>query len=266
LLSRANLARRRKIGAYYTPQSVTDILSEWAIRSASDVVLEPGFGACGFLKSSADRLRRLGCAEPATHLYGCDIDDHAFHVLYDRLGLTQLSRHFVLGDFLSLDRDAFQTDGFSVVIGNPPYIRHHQIAGEQKNLVRSVRDRMLPSLSLQASLWTFFVLHACEFLREGGRAAWILPSSFAYAHYAKALRSFLCSSFSKVLFVALDERLFEAEGAAEGTVVVAADGWRRAPEKSAGTAEMLRASSVEELKGVLSGNWPAPLNRYRCES
>jgi hypothetical protein len=83
--SRATLAERRKIGAYYTPQTVTDALSEWAIRSAKDVVLEPGFGGCGFLESSATRLRALGCAEPSAQIHGCDIDDHAFHVLYARL-------------------------------------------------------------------------------------------------------------------------------------------------------------------------------------
>ncbi|MGY3446138.1 N-6 DNA methylase [Bradyrhizobium sp. USDA 4473] len=116
---RAILAERRKIGAYYTPQTVTDILSEWAIRSADEIVLEPGFGGCGFLESAANRLSDLGCVTPSANLHGCDIDDHAFHVLYTRLGLTQLSGHFVLGDFLSLGREAFGNKAFDVAIGKP---------------------------------------------------------------------------------------------------------------------------------------------------
>jgi adenine-specific DNA-methyltransferase len=250
--ARGTLAERRKIGAYYTPQTVTDILSEWAIRSAKDVVLEPGFGGCGFLESSANRLKALGCTEPGAQLHGCDIDDHAFHILYSRLGLTQLSGHFVLGDFLSLKREAFDGRVFDVAIGNPPYIRHHHIVGEQKLLVRSLRDRMLPSLNLQASLWVYFLLHACDFLKVGGRAAWILPSSFAHTYYAKALRTFLRASFSEVRVIALDERLFETEGAAERTVVVVAEGWKQVPTERGVNAEIVRARSVKELRVLLS--------------
>jgi adenine-specific DNA-methyltransferase len=184
--ARATLAERRKIGAYYTPKTVTDALSEWAIRNAGDVVLEPGFGGCGFLESSANRLKALGCVEPSAQLHGCDVDNHAFHVLHRRLGLTRLREHFVLGDFLGQESDAFGGKRFDVVLGNPPYIRHHYIIGEQKALARALRDRMLPSLSLQASTWAFFVLHACEFLKVGGRVAWLLPSSFMHAYYASA--------------------------------------------------------------------------------
>jgi adenine-specific DNA-methyltransferase len=214
LQRRAALAERRKIGAYYTPQGVADVLSEWAIRSANDIILEPSFGGCGFLESSANRLKAIGCTEPSAHLNGCDIDKHAFHVLRTRLSLTELSGHFILGDFLSLHCDAFEGKAFDVAIGNPPYIRHHHIIGAQKARVRGLRDRMLPTMSLQASLWAYFILHACEFIKIGGRTAWVLPYSFAHAYYAKPLRDYMYANFSAVTVIALDERLFESEGAA----------------------------------------------------
>jgi adenine-specific DNA-methyltransferase len=255
--ARATLAERRKIGAYYTPATVTDALAEWAIRSAADLVLEPGFGGCGFLESSANRLKALGASEPSTRLHGCDIDDHAFRVLHSRLGLTQLRGHFVLGDFMALDRKAFANKLFDVALGNPPYIRHHHIVGEQKALVRALRDRALPSLNLQASLWAYFVLHACNFLKVGGRVAWLLPSSFMHAYYATTLRAFLNSRFAEVRIIVVDERLFESEGAAESSVVVVAEGWGETA--AVGSAlQTFRAQSVAELRSLLSGTQETP--------
>lgn len=251
--SRATLAERRKIGAYYTPQSVTDALAEWAIRSADDLVLEPGFGGCGFLESSANQLKALGAPEPSTRLHGCDIDEHAFRILHSRLGLTQLRGHFVLGDFMALERKAFANKWFDVALGNPPYIRHHHIVGEQKALVRALRDRALPSLNLQASLWAYFVLHACSFLKVGGRMAWLLPSSFMHAYYATTLRAFLSSRFAEVRVIVLGERLFESEGTAESSVVVVAEGWRETATTTSGQLRAFRAQSVAELRSMLSG-------------
>ena len=53
---------RRILGAYYTPERLSQLLTDWAIRHVDDTVLEPSFGGCGFLATARDNGYE---AEPA---------------------------------------------------------------------------------------------------------------------------------------------------------------------------------------------------------
>lgn len=75
---------KRTNGIYYTPAEVSKALSEWAIASPEDRVLDPSFGGCCFLVSSHDRLRFLGARNPSAALFGCDTDPAAFEALRDK--------------------------------------------------------------------------------------------------------------------------------------------------------------------------------------
>ena len=68
----ANLSTldRKRLGAFYTPDTLSKLLCDWAIRSPDDTVLEPSFGGCSFLVSSYDRLQELGSKTPAEKVYG----------------------------------------------------------------------------------------------------------------------------------------------------------------------------------------------------
>ena len=62
-------------------------------------LLEPSFGACGFLEAAADRLREAGAASPLDQLYGCDIDEEAFTKYLD----PKLGRGVEAGRYLHRD-------------------------------------------------------------------------------------------------------------------------------------------------------------------
>ncbi|HXG61987.1 MAG TPA: N-6 DNA methylase, partial [Planctomycetota bacterium] len=53
----------RGLGAYYTPALLARPLCRWAIRDATDAVLDPSCGEGAFLIRAVDRLRELG-ADP----------------------------------------------------------------------------------------------------------------------------------------------------------------------------------------------------------
>ena len=250
--ARPSLRDRRKIGAYYTPTTLTDVLSAWSIRSPKDLILEPSFGGCSFLESCNRRMLSLGCQDPTAQLFGCDIDPLAFEHLFERLGLTQIHGHFFLGDFLSTDRLTFGEQSFDSVIGNPPYVRHHNIGSKQSALARQIRNLFLPTLNLRANLWAFFVLHACSFLKEYGRAAWLLPSSFAHADYAGPIRNFLSRHFTKIATISLAERLFKTEGADEATTIVLAEGWHSESDRPQ-RIHQLTLHSLSDLSSTIAG-------------
>lgn len=247
-----NLYDRRQIGAYYTPAPVADILCAWAITRAKGLVLEPSFGGCEFLDSSLRRLEQLGCTQPEQKIFGCDIDPQAFEYLARRPRLVAKS-NFIQRDFLQVTPADFGVTEFDVVIGNPPYVRHQKLDAEQKRRAQEIRRQILPGLNLQASLWGLFLIHSSRFLADGGRFAWLLPSSFTYSDYAKDLRRYMRKHFEELKVIGLSQRLFEQQGAMEGTVVVAAAGWNKRGYRYLAPVQQFVVSSIEDLRGALFG-------------
>jgi adenine-specific DNA-methyltransferase len=249
------LIDRRQLGAYYTPSLVAEALCSWAITKPQCLVLEPSFGGCEFLDWSIRRLEEIGCVAPEKQIFGCDIDPQAFEHLDRRTRLCR-ERHFIQGDFLQVRPQDFGTQQFDAIIGNPPYVRHQNLDANQRRAAREIRKAILPSLSLQASLWGVFLIHSSRFLAEGGRVAWLLPSSFLYSDYSKVLRRFMRRSFEELRVIRLDERLFEEQGATEGTVVVAAAGWSRERHRRLSTIVEIGASSMYNLRSALFERGP----------
>lgn len=242
------LARKRELGAFYTPPEITEVLCNWAIQSSSDVVLEPSFGGCTFLDASVRRLHELGEAN-ARNLYGCDIDPGAFEHLRRRVQGVCLD-NFYLGDFLSWTPSGIPGALVDVVIGNPPYVRYSNLAADQRSAVDHWAKTRGEQPSRRASLWLYFTIHALRYLRKGGRMAWVLPISFMTAHYASSLRQAIFDSFRRVAVVTLTERVFANEGTEERTLIVLAEGYGEANDGNPKTICCLE--SIDELKAFVS--------------
>ena len=195
-------------------------MSDWAIRTPEDTILEPSFGGCGFLEASRDRLISLGCPNVATQIYGCDIDRFAFDQLTSKFGLINVSDRFILSDFLELNQRSFAAHKFDTVIGNPPYISHHNMDGTQKENAHAILCETGAKLSTKASLWAYFLIHGIRFVKDGGRMAWVLPSSFLNTNYGQEVHDILINNFAKVVAIVLNERIFLLEGAEERSVIV----------------------------------------------
>lgn len=221
-----NDRERKRLGIYYTPSGAARILCRWGIRSGGDRVLEPSFGACGFLEAAEARLREAGASSPLDHLYGCDIDGDAFtKYLQRKLGRGAEDGRFIHRDFLDVEPGAFDGGPFDAVVGNPPYVSYHTMDEEQRTTAERALARFGLGLSPKASLWAYFLLYSTAFLKPGGRMAWILPSSFLYAEYAAHVRDHIAQRFGRCLVVQLGQRLFLSEGTEEATIVVLAEGY-----------------------------------------
>lgn len=215
------LARKREIGAFYTPLSVTKVLCDWAIRSPADVLLEPSFGGCNFLEASVSRIQELGF-NTANNVYGCDIDPAAFEMLSDK-NIKLQPDNFKLKNFLLIRPNEISGGRVDAVIGNPPYIRYSKLDEEQQSAIHTWESEYQLRLNRRASLWTYFSYHALHFLKDGGRIAWVLPVSFMTAQYASGLRELFFKSFKKLAFFTLTERIFLLEGTEERALIVLGD-------------------------------------------
>lgn len=250
------LADRRKIGAFYTPVELSQILADWAIHSASDTVLEPSFGGCGFLEAAFNRLDMLGSSDPVAKIFGCDVDPVAFEHLSTAFNRPVDLDQFRQIDFLDCEPGAGWPDSFTTVLANPPYIPHQRI-GQQRRKELSARTWGIPNVGGRAGLWAYFLAHSVSLLKEGGRMAWVLPGAALQADYAATCRGYLGQHFDRCVAIVVRERLFLEEGADEETVILLADGHRSHAKERA--IELGEAQTLAELRALISdwstGRW-----------
>ncbi|KZN40306.1 N-6 DNA methylase [Pseudoalteromonas luteoviolacea] len=247
-----SLPKKKELGAYYTPPELSQILADWAIHGPDENILEPSFGGCGFFESSIVRLKGLGCKKPEDRLFGVDIDSQAFDILSSKFGkVINTKKRFILDDFIRVNPNDFSVALFDVILGNPPYVSMHNMTLEQRKSCDDVlanSDFVQYSIGRNASLWAFFLLHSLSFLNEGGRVAWVLPSSLLHADYAVKLLAVHQKHFTQIKVIKLAERFFKAEGAEETSIVLVADGFT----KEAHDAKGLIIHSVNNLAELVN--------------
>lgn len=238
--------KQKQLGAFYTPTELSDILVNWAVRSGSETILEPGFGGCGFIESAQRRLHDLGVQTPAKQIYGCDIDDVAYDFLGQIIQDSRIDVQFPKIDFMSAQARVTWDKEFDVVIGNPPYVAYQLIAAKNRlDYQRCLNSAGFTGISARASLWAYFILHATTFLKTGGRVAWVLPGSFLQANYAESVRSCLERLFSRIYVCRINDRLFTRSGADEETVVLLAEGYGLNP--SLGEVSYAQIENLSQL-------------------
>lgn len=227
-----NIERKKKLGAFYTPSEVTDVLSTWAIRSMSDRILEPSFGGCNFLTSALKRLKKLDSQNLSANIYGFDIDPHAFDFITKKK-LT--GGNFFLEDFLN---SSIETHNFKVpvILGNPPYLPIHKLDTVYKNSLFKKFESFSHKIPRRSSIWIYFIAHSLQYLQDGGRMAWIVPDSISFTGYGENFLDFLVQHFSFIKLISINERFFQDAGTKEKTSILICEGYKM------GTSQLMKVS------------------------
>jgi adenine-specific DNA-methyltransferase len=220
-----NRSRPKKLASYYTPIEVAQILTDWAVSEADARVLDPSFGGCAFLLSALEALKRLGSPTAARQIYGVDIDPNAKPYLEELIAAGAGPDQLVIRDFFDVDADSFGDRLFGAIVGNPPYIRHHDIPNDaQRRAVARLKEFDI-DISRRASYWAYFLLYSMQFLHRGGRLAMILPGAFLHTDYSQQVRHLLREYFAEVTLILLQERIFD--DTEEESVILCASGARQ---------------------------------------
>ena len=84
-------------------------------------------------------------------------------------------------------------DRFNLVICNPPYVRHHHISGDHKDILRErLRQSGHMELSGLAGLYAYFIGLTHPHMDDGALAGWLIPSEFMDVNYGQGVRDYLC--------------------------------------------------------------------------
>lgn len=205
-------ADRTRLGAWYTPPALVDVLIEHALDPVLDratpgqrlVIVDPACGTGNILRVAAAALERRGWSSEAAQqcLVGLDIDLEALAVSRCHLPAANLT----VADGASYELAA------DVVVGNPPFLSQMRRRTARASGGHGYADTA-----------AIFLAHWCGQLRPGGRLAMVQPMSMLAAHDAGVLRRAVTDRASVEQIIAQTRAVFDA---AVHTVVVVVDASR----------------------------------------
>jgi len=166
---------RKRLGQFYTPPSIVDLIIELTIDKPDAVILDPGCGSGSFLVKAYHKLRELnhvprelkGPLSERFHrkllnqIFGIDINQFPAHLSVINLvtqnprvrieGVNVVVRDFfdirpgqaTLVGFESLTAEGKPTivkmpPAFDIVVANPPYIRQELLGAKEKQKIKEL--------------------------------------------------------------------------------------------------------------------------------
>ncbi len=188
-------AERNRLGQFATPTALAHDILAYAkkqLRRKPPVrFLDPALGTGSFYSAFLDVFGE----NAASNAKGFEIDSHyadAARSLWTDYGLC-----VVHGDFTKAEMPDSEGEKATLVICNPPYVRHHHIATEEKQRLNgNVSIRHGISLSGLSGLYCYFLCLSKDWMAKGGLAAWLIPSEFMDVNYGRVVKDFLLNNVS----------------------------------------------------------------------
>jgi len=237
---------RHRLGQFYTPPPIAELITKWAVRSPDDKVFDPGCGSGTFLVKAYGKLLELkGYKEPTekahkeilNQLYANDINPFPLQLTalelasrYIRAPSSEMNT--ILSDFFKvLPSEKFTTPytittpagqirreilmpEFHAVIANPPYTRWVEIPVKTRNSIIEVigeklKDyRLTGGIGKETGIYVHFIMYAHDFLEQNGRLGMIISNSWLQSDYGVNLANFLRDHFKVKAVIDFNQRLF----------------------------------------------------------
>jgi methylase of polypeptide subunit release factors len=260
-------AKRR--GAVYTDPELVELLLDLAGWDGQGRLLEPAVGAGAFLLAA---WRRTVVAGQPASLDARDVHPFACRAARSALALQALELspdaprpRITCGDALGVPA----RPEYDVVVGNPPWVRGERIPAASR---AAYRERFPDLGQGNVDLYAYFLRQGLEWLKPGGRLAFVIPQGLFEARSAAGLRAVLAEhTIEAVVSLEWATGLFPGAATIPALLVV-----RRAPltpghhvrlgvaEPGPFARERVRWSQVDQAAWLAlgrQGRWPLLLRR-----
>ena len=233
--------QRRPLGATYTPSEIVSSIVAWvAERSRPARVVDPGTGSARFLLEAGRVL-------PNALLVGVEIDPLA--ALLARANLTAAGldhrAQILVRDYRDADLGEFEST--TSYIGNPPYVRHHQIESEWKEWLAASSASLGLKASGLAGMHVHFMLATALHARPGDLGAFVTSSEWLDVNYGHLPRMLFATQLGGVSIHLVDPHATPFAGAATTAAVTCFE-----VGEPVASIRMERVPSTSDL-GVLDG-------------
>ncbi|XGB38434.1 MAG: N-6 DNA methylase [Cyanobacteria bacterium LVE1205-1] len=227
---------RSRSGQFFTPRSVTDLLVKAIDPRPGESIIDPACGAGGFLTSvsrywieegfSAKEISKFA----TDTFFGIDKDDYLVNLAKLHVSLlTGGHPNILCGDSLALQngllsiREKADTEGFDVLLANPPFgvnivaarpeiLDSFQLARKWK--FYPALDKWSPTAEVrnQVPPQVLFVERCLSLLKVGGRMGIVLPESILSNKSYRYVVEYLLEKGNIQAVIGMPEALFKTSG------------------------------------------------------
>ena len=245
-------SERRATGAVYTPAPIVRSMMTWLANQGKPVrIVDPGAGSGRFILAA-------GQAFPDTQLVAIETDP--LPALMLRANLTSRGwidrATLIVNDYRQVELPPIA--GITAFIGNPPYVRHHDIADKWKTWYASRFEDLGIKASALAGLHLHFFLQTRLLASAGDVGALVTSAEWMDVNYGSALRRLLIDELGGIALHVLKPTV----EAFPGTATTAAITCFRVGEK----VEPVRVRSVGALSRLNGLNKGIKISRERLRA
>jgi adenine-specific DNA-methyltransferase len=198
---------RRVDGATYTPGPVVQAMARWASEGVPPTrIIDPGSGSARFAVAS-------GLIFKKAELVAIELDPVAALLSRANLATQGMARRaqVVVSDYRCFVPDSIK--GPTLYVGNPPYVRHHNIDPAWKKwLTRTAGERGLTASQL-AGLHVYFFLATVQNASRGDRGVFVTSSEWLDVNYGALVRELVLDGLGGQAIHVLDPQVEPFEDA-----------------------------------------------------
>ncbi|QGZ39336.1 hypothetical protein IP92_02415 [Pseudoduganella flava] len=192
--------QRRGAGQTFTPVEAVLGMFAWAAAQGNFArIVDPGAGTGRYvLHGLRQNLQATGVASEMDPLVALLLRANATALgLADRLDIR-------IGDFRALQLEPIE--GRTLFIGNPPYVRHHDIAPEWKEWYSDSLKRLGHASSKLAGLHLHFFVKTLALSRPGDLGCFITAAEWLDVNYGQSMRDLMTNGLGgRAVFVVAPE-------------------------------------------------------------
>jgi len=178
---------RNKLGQFATPTVLAREVLSYGLslmpKGQRVRFLDPAIGTGSFYSA----LREMIGCRPLEVAKGYEVDPHYGEPARELWADSGLN--IELSDFTQVSPPS---DGFNLLICNPPYVRHHHLSSDEKRRLQGVsKEAAGVKLSGLSGLYCHFLALSHRWMSADGVAGWLIPSEFMDVNYGRELKRYL---------------------------------------------------------------------------
>src|SRR5690554_1496508 len=236
------ILNKKNTGSYYTPSYLASFISKRVLSHfeyrARLSILEPSVGDGAFIEE-LEKEENVNI-----NLTALDINKVELNIASEKW--SKKSAKFLKTDFLEYST----TKQFSVVIGNPPYVKKNILSSKQIELSKKIHIKEGLTEASVKNIWATFLVKSNTLLSKNGILAFVLPSELLQVKFAEEIREYLKKEFERIEIFTFNDLMFECKG--QDTIVLFA--YKKAEKKGEFFTNISTREALDNNSFLLKNN------------